>query len=35
MAGNEPRPPKGALLTKRPPPSDSSGGVAPNATAPA
>jgi cell division protease FtsH len=35
MAGREPRPPKGALLTKRNPPSDNSGGVAPNATAPA
>jgi cell division protease FtsH len=36
MAGNEPRPPKAGILTKRPPSGDNgSGGVAPNATAPA
>jgi cell division protease FtsH len=36
MAGNEPRPPKAGLLTKRTPPGDSgSGGVAQNQTAPA
>ena len=36
MAGREPRQPKAGLLTKRTPPGDSgSGGVAPNATAPA
>ncbi|MFN3791177.1 ATP-dependent zinc metalloprotease FtsH [Massilia sp.] len=35
MAGREPRQPKTGLLTKRNPPSDSGGGVAPNATAPA
>jgi cell division protease FtsH len=34
MAGNTPRDPKNGILTKRPP-SDSSGGVSPNATAPA
>ena len=35
MAGHEPRQPK-TVLTKRSPPGDSgSGGVAPNATAPA
>ena len=36
MAGNDPRAPKAGLLTKRSPPGDSgSGGVSPNATAPA
>ncbi|QYF93578.1 ATP-dependent zinc metalloprotease FtsH [Massilia sp. PAMC28688] len=36
MAGNEPRPPKSGLLTKRVPPGDSGpGGVSPNAPAPA
>jgi cell division protease FtsH len=36
MSGNEPRPPKAGLVTKRTPPGDSgSGGVATNATAPA
>jgi cell division protease FtsH len=36
MAGQEPRSPKSGLLTKRTPPGDSgSGGVSPNATAPA
>ena len=35
MAGREPRQPKTGLLTKRNPPGDSGGGVAPNATAPA
>jgi cell division protease FtsH len=36
MAGHEPRSPSSGLLTKRPPPGDSgSGGVSPNATAPA
>ena len=34
MAGRDPRQPKSVVLTKRTPPSDS-GGVAPNATAPA
>nr|WP_307728122.1 ATP-dependent zinc metalloprotease FtsH [Massilia terrae] len=35
MAGNEPRPPKAGVLTKRNPPSDSGGGVPQNQTAPA
>jgi cell division protease FtsH len=36
MSGNQPRPPKAGLLTKRSPPGDSgSGGVAQNQTAPA
>jgi cell division protease FtsH len=35
MAGNEPRPPKAGILTKRPPPTDSNGGVPQNATQPA
>jgi cell division protease FtsH len=36
MEGNEPRAPKSGILTKRTPPGDSgSGGVSPNATAPA
>ncbi|WP_296944825.1 ATP-dependent zinc metalloprotease FtsH [uncultured Massilia sp.] len=35
MAGREPKPPKSVQLTKRNPPSDNSGGVAQNATAPA
>ncbi|MDN4056297.1 MULTISPECIES: ATP-dependent zinc metalloprotease FtsH [unclassified Massilia] len=35
MAGREPRPPKSVQLTKRTPPTDNSGGVAQNATAPA
>jgi cell division protease FtsH len=36
MAGQEPRAPKSGILTKRTPPGDSgSGGVTPNATAPA
>ena len=35
MAGNEPRPPKTGVLTKRTPPSDSGGGVPQNQTAPA
>ncbi|HZV67245.1 MAG TPA: cell division protein FtsH, partial [Telluria sp.] len=36
MAGQEPRMPKSGNLTKRTPPGDSgSGGVSPNATAPA
>jgi cell division protease FtsH len=36
MAGNEPTPPKAGTVTKRTPPADSgSGGVSPNATAPA
>jgi len=36
MAGNDPTPPKAGTVTKRTPPADSgSGGVSPNATAPA
>jgi cell division protease FtsH len=35
MAGREPRPPKSVQLTKRTPPTDNSGGVSQNATAPA
>jgi cell division protease FtsH len=36
MAGNDPTPPKAGTFTKRTPPADSgSGGVSPNATAPA
>jgi cell division protease FtsH len=35
MAGREPRQSKTSILTKRNPPGDSGGGVAPNATAPA
>jgi cell division protease FtsH len=36
MAGHDPKPPKAGTLTKRSPPGDNgSGGVAPNATAPA